>query len=106
MHTNIPGRPPIELPAYYEQFSWYYPNCEMQTKGWFVRHAAPDWTYIDCGANLGYYAILFSQLSPQGRVHAIEPTSTADMLDTNLRHHACGNVTVHRLAFGKQKKFF
>ena len=98
MHTNIPGRNPIELPAFYESFAWYYPDCEMQTKDWFVRHAQPDWIYVDCGANIGYYSILFSQLSPQGRVHAVEPTATADMLEKNLRHHGCANVRVHRLA--------
>lgn len=101
MHSNVPGRPPIDLPAYYENFAWYYPNCELQTKAWFVQHAQPDWVYLDCGANIGYYTILFSQLSPQGHVHAIEPTVTADMLDTNLRHHRCPNVSVHRKAVGR-----
>lgn len=101
MHTNIPERPPIELPASYESFAWYYPNCEMETKAWFVRNAGPDWHYLDCGANIGYYSILFSQLSPDGHIHAIEPTSTADMLETNLRHHQCSNVTVHRKAVGE-----
>jgi FkbM family methyltransferase len=101
MHSNIPGRSPIELPAFYESFAWYYPNCELQTKAWFVEQAGPDWVYLDCGANIGYYAILFSQLSPQGHVHAIEPTSTADMLETNLRHHRCPNATIHRRAVGK-----
>lgn len=99
--TNIPGRPSIELPSSYENFAWYYPNCELQTKAWFVQNAAPDWVYLDCGANIGYYAILFSQLSPRGHVHAIEPTATADMLATNLCHHRCENVTVHRKAVGK-----
>lgn len=100
-HTNVPGRAPIELPAFYESFAWYYPNCELQTKAWFVAQAQPDWVYLDCGANIGYYAILFSQLSPAGHVHAIEPTTTAEMLEKNLRHHACANVTVHRQAVGK-----
>lgn len=101
MHSNIPGRAPIEIPAHYESFAWYYPNCEMQTKAWFVQNAQPDWVYLDCGANIGYYAILFSQLSPQGHVHAIEPTSTVEMLETNLKHNSCCNVTVHRQAVGR-----
>ena len=99
--TKIPGRSDIELPAFYENFEWYYPNCELQTKEWFVKNARPDWVYVDCGANIGYYSILFSQLSPQGNVHAVEPTSTADMLEKNLAHNKCNNVTVHRLAMGQ-----
>ncbi len=99
--TNVPGRPAIELPAYYESFAWYYPNCELQSKGWLVKNAAPDWVYLDCGANIGYYSILFSQLSPEGRIYAIEPTSTADMLQQNLAHNGADNVTVHRLALGQ-----
>lgn len=99
--TNVPGRRRITLPAFYECFEWYYPNCEMQTKAWFVTHAQPDWVYIDCGANIGYYSILFSQLSPLGTVHAVEPTSTADMLATNLTYNNCRNVVLHRVAVGR-----
>ena len=99
--TSIPGRPDIELPAFYESFAWYYPNCELQTKDWFVKHAHPDWVYIDCGANIGYYSILFSQLSPFGKVHAVEPTATADMLEINVKHNNCQNILVHRLALGQ-----
>jgi FkbM family methyltransferase len=98
--TRIPGRPDIELPAFYESFEWYYPNCELQTKEWFVSNAQPDWVYIDCGANIGYYSILFCQLSPSGFVHAIEPTITADMLFLNLEHNKAKNVEIHRIAVG------
>ena len=99
--TKVPGRPDIELPAFYESFAWYYPKCELQTKEWFVKNAQSDWVYIDCGANIGYYSILFSQLSPKGFVHAVEPTSTADMLQKNIRHNQCQNVAIHRLAMGQ-----
>jgi FkbM family methyltransferase len=99
--TKIPGRCDIELPAFYESFEWYYPNCELQTKEWFVENAQQDWVYIDCGANIGYYSILFSQLSPKGMVHAVEPTSTADMLAKNIAHNRCRNVMIHRLAVGE-----
>lgn len=98
--TRVPGRPDIELPAFYENFEAYYVDCELQTKQWAVENAGSDWVYLDCGANLGYYSILFSQLSPDGKVHAIEPTSTADMLEENISHNGCRNVTIHRLALG------
>jgi FkbM family methyltransferase len=99
--TKIPGRPDIELPAFYENFASYYPNCELQTKEWFVKNAEPDWVYFDCGANIGYYSILFSQLSPKGKVHALEPTSTAAMLEKNISHNRCQNVTIHQVAVGQ-----
>jgi len=99
--TKIPSRPDIELPAFYDSFEWYYPTCELQTKEWFVKNAQPDWVYIDCGANIGYYSILFSQLSPEGQVHAVEPTSTAAMLEKNIAHNQCKNVLVHRYAMGQ-----
>ena len=100
MHTNIPGRAPIELIAHYPQFAAYYPNCEMATKQWFVDNVQPDWVILDVGANIGYYTILFAQLAPQGVVHAVEPTATHLMLSKNIKHHKLTNVHVHRDAMG------
>jgi hypothetical protein len=80
IETNVPGRNPISLFSYYECFASYYPDCKLNTKKWFVDHAAKDWVYLDCGANIGCYSILFSQLSPNGEVYAFEPTSTHKML--------------------------
>ena len=96
--TTIPGRDPIELVAYYEEFRDYYPYCELETKRWFVEHVRADWWIFDIGANVGYYTILFSQLAPAGRVFAFEPTATAEMLRTNLRHNDVGNAEVHEVA--------
>ena len=66
-----------------------------------MKNAQPNWVYMDCGANIGYYSILFSQLSPEGFVHAVEPTSTVEMLERNLAYHQCQNVTVHKIAVGQ-----
>lgn len=101
IHTEIPGRAPIELIAYYEEFREYYPRCELATKRWFVEHVQPDWTILDCGANIGYYTILFAQLASQGTVIAFEPTDTYGMLLANLRHAGIGNAEVLRMAVGK-----
>lgn len=98
VETAIPGRDPIELVAYYEEFRDYYPHCEMETKRWFVDHVRADWWMFDIGANVGYYTILFSQLAPAGRVFAFEPTATAEMLRSNLRHNGVGNAEVHEVA--------
>jgi FkbM family methyltransferase len=100
MYTNVPGWKPIRFSHYYEEFVWYYPDCELETKRWWVQNVKPDWVIFDCGANVGYYSILFSQLAPHGRVYAFEPTSTADMLAANLRENDARNVEVCRLALG------
>lgn len=98
--TAIPGRPPIELVAFYEEFRDYYPLCEQETKRWFVEHVRPDWWIFDVGANVGYYTILFAQLASSGRVFAFEPTTTADMLRANLAHNKIENAVVHEVALG------
>jgi FkbM family methyltransferase len=102
--TRVPGHQDIELIRYYDQFLGYYEYCEPETKRWFVEHAEPDWVVLDCGANIGYYSILFSRLCPNGRVYAFEPTDTATMLLDNLKHcQALQNVEVLRLALGSRR---
>jgi FkbM family methyltransferase len=87
--------------AYYDELAGYYPNCELPTKRWCVENAQPDWTWFDCGANIGYYSLLFARLSPRGRVFAFEPTRTHAMLRENLEHHGAGNVVAEKLALGR-----
>ena len=98
--TEVPGRPSIPLIAYYDELVGYYPNCEMATKRWFVENVRPDWVLFDCGANIGYFSILFSRLAPQGRVYAFEPTSTFEMLERNLGHNDVTNVIAEQSALG------
>jgi FkbM family methyltransferase len=100
IETAVPGRPAIELVAYYEEFRDYYPQCELETKRWFVENVQPDWWILDIGANVGYYTILFAQLASRGRVLAFEPTTTANMLRQNLRHHNIDNAEIHEIALG------
>lgn len=98
--TLVPGHDPIELVAYYPEFADYYPQCELQTKRWFVDNVQRNWTIFDAGANIGYYSILFSRLAPIGRVYAFEPTDTIDFLQRNVDHHSAANVQALRIALG------
>lgn len=111
VYSNVPGRDPIELVRSYTQFAWYYPNCELETKKWFARNVQPDWVMLDCGANVGYYSVLFSQLTASGRIYSFEPTATHDLLSANLAHNGCSNVEAMRVGLGrdsgvKQEKIF
>jgi FkbM family methyltransferase len=100
--VNVPGGEPIELLRFYEHLVKYYLDCEPQTKAWFQQHVEKDWVLFDCGANIGYYTILFARQAPQGKVFAFEPTDTIDMLKENLAFNglSASNVKVLQLAVG------
>lgn len=74
----------------------------MQTKKWFVDNIQKDWVVFDCGANIGYYSILFSRLASQGVVYAFEPIyKTHKMLIDNLTHNGVKNIVTESYALGK-----
>ncbi|HEY6980679.1 FkbM family methyltransferase [Reyranella sp.] len=100
LYTLVPGAPPIELIDYYREFAGYYPECELQTKRWFVENVGNDWVIFDVGANVGYYSILFSRLAPSGRVFAFEPTETIRKFNRNVAFHKCENVVAFERALG------
>lgn len=96
---TTPGGPSAELVAYYDEFATYYAQAEPDTRAWCVTQVKRDWVCFDVGANVGTYATLLSALA--GRVHAFEPTETAEMLRANLAHNKCANVDVHQIALGR-----
>lgn len=100
--VSSPAHPPIELVCYYDDLAALYPNAELATREWCAKNFQPDWIAFDVGANVGVYSVLFSKLASQGHVHAFEPTSTIEMLRTNLQHNACTNVTLHGAALGQE----
>ena len=98
---KIPGSEDIILPKYYPLLAKYYPNCELDTKRWFVKNTKSDWVIFDCGAHIGYYTILFARLVPDGKVYAFEPTDTVEWLKFNMKHNNVGsNVDVVNKALG------
>jgi len=99
--VNIPGRLSIELPRFYTQFEGYYPDCEPETKKWFVNNIKENWVCFDCGANIGYYTILFAQMASKGWVHSFEPTSTFQMLVNNVVYNKITNVNLVQMALGQ-----
>jgi FkbM family methyltransferase len=59
-------------------------------------------TFIDVGANIGYFSCLLSKLAgPSGTVLAVEPEpKNFQLLEHNLRMNRLENVVVHRCALG------
>lgn len=63
----------------------------------FLEHALrPGATFVDVGANVGYFSVLGSQLvGPSGRVFSFEPDErTLMILRANLWRHRCSNAVV------------
>jgi FkbM family methyltransferase len=60
----------------------------------------PDFVVLDIGANLGYFAKTFANLTPKGRVIAIEPVPVFyETLQHFLKNRS--NVQIHNVALGK-----
>ena len=59
----------------------------------------PDWTVIDIGANLGYYALLEAKLTKS--VYAIEPIKISfDTLNKSIKINNYKNIKAYNLAIG------
>lgn len=56
---------------------------------------------IDIGANIGYYALLESQLASNGKVFAVEPVPESfSLLDKNIKLNECKNIDAYKMAIG------
>jgi FkbM family methyltransferase len=62
----------------------------------------PGDTFIDVGANEGWFSILAArQVGPQGRVIAVEPQARlTPVIEAHIRRNGLGNVTLLSSAFG------
>jgi precorrin-6B methylase 2 len=69
---------------------------EDDVEDFILNNLKPGDTFIDVGANIGYYTILASKLvGVNGRVLAIEPVpQTANILKINLLLNKANNVTL------------
>ena len=89
----------------YQQINLYpgdnYNSYELQTVEFFRNTIKSDWNVFDCGAKTGYFTLLFSELCENGYVHSFEPTSTFEMLKSNVNHHNLKNVELNNLALGE-----
>jgi FkbM family methyltransferase len=69
------------------------------------RHLKPGDTFIDCGANIGYYSLIASRIvGRHGNVFSIEASERIfRSMFTNLELNRCANVTpIHAAAAGEE----
>jgi FkbM family methyltransferase len=73
---------------------------DLAISGLMTNLLRPGMTFVDTGANIGYFSVLGSRLvGPEGRVFAVEPDPlNQSILRANLSRHECSNVTVLPIA--------
>ena len=83
--SNIPHYTPVIVEGY-EDFKDYYPSCKMQTKEWLIDNLNQDSVFIDIGANVGILTLTAGKvIGNLGQIIAIEPTSSFEILEKNLK---------------------
>jgi FkbM family methyltransferase len=78
-----------------------YKKREFFSTDYFMKIIKEDMFIIDIGANIGYYALLESILSPKGTIYAIEPVpQNFNLLKKNVELNNRHNVLLYNYAIG------
>jgi FkbM family methyltransferase len=88
-----------------QQWVYYFGIWEPALTSWIRRRLKPGDTFVDIGANIGYYALLASKtVGSSGRVVAIEASPTiAERLSRSVQSNHADNVRViHAAALGER----
>jgi FkbM family methyltransferase len=77
-----------------QQYIYYFGVFEPNLTNWIRQRLSPGDTFIDVGANIGYFSLLASKLvGPSGKVVAIEASpKTFRDLERNLVRNQAANV--------------
>ncbi|MEL7239106.1 MAG: FkbM family methyltransferase, partial [Planctomycetota bacterium] len=79
---------------------------ELDTDRLLRKLVRPGMTFVDAGANIGYFSLRVAQLvGPAGRVHAFEPdpVNRQRLLDNLDRNGLIDRVTVHAVALSEEQ---
>jgi FkbM family methyltransferase len=82
---------------------WFRGHYEPQVTAVLEQYLRPGDTFVDLGANVGYFAIRAAAIvGASGRVLAVEPVADlARLIEQSARRNRLGNVQVIAVALGK-----
>ncbi|WP_329367150.1 FkbM family methyltransferase [Streptomyces sp. NBC_00669] len=89
-----------------QRYLYLFGTWEPRMTHWLQNRLGPGDTYIDVGANIGYFSVLASQLvGPTGHVVAIEASRPfLDRVEQNARLNGCTNIrAVHTAVSDKDQ---
>jgi FkbM family methyltransferase len=103
--TDIPGHRPLRLAVnptcfigkvlYWQGLQGFEPGVHRVFRH-FIKQSS---TFLDIGANVGFYSAMAAIYNPKTTVHAFEPLPAAfTYLQENLRLNQAGKATAHKIA--------
>jgi FkbM family methyltransferase len=89
-----------------QRYLYLFGVWEPRMTQWLQRRLGPGDTFIDVGANIGYFSVLASQLvGPSGRVVAIEASQAFNTrLRQNARLNDCRNIRALHTAVSDKRR--
>lgn len=90
----------VSLPDLIQKFIFYFGVWEPTISHYISRALSEGHTFIDVGANIGYFSCLASRrVGESGRVYAVEASPTLfAALEQNIRRNRLSNVTAINMA--------
>lgn len=89
-----------------QQYVYYFGIWEPQLSAWLTQRLRPGDTFVDIGANVGYFSLLAARcVGPTGTVVAVEPSPRSyALLTRNLARNGASNVRTAQVAVGDQEQ--
>lgn len=104
--TVIGARFAVDTQDLIQRYLYLFGVWEPRMTQWLQRRLRPGDTFVDVGANIGYFSVLAARLvGDEGRVVAIEASEEFQArLRQNARLNECGNIrAVHTAVSDKQQ---
>lgn len=78
---------------------------EKNTVRHLVKLVKPDFTFFDVGSNIGFYALTFARLLPNGSVHCFEPNRLSfSRLQHNVKINKLQNIVLNNVGLADEEK--
>lgn len=104
--TAVGARFAVDTQDLIQRYLYLFGVWEPRMTLWLQRRLRPGDTFVDVGANVGYFSVLASQLvGPQGRVVAIEASEAfTERLEQNARQNDSRNIRIVHTAVSDQQQ--
>ncbi|WP_405583909.1 FkbM family methyltransferase [Streptomyces sp. NBC_01190] len=104
--TETGARFALDTQDLIQRYLYLFGTWEPRMTQWLRRRLRPGDTFVDVGANIGYFSVIASELvGPEGKVVAIEASRAfQDRLEQNARLNGCTNIRALHTAVSDKRQ--